>query len=238
MQIEIITIFPEMFNSFLNTSLIARAISKKIIKINIHDLRLFTTDNHRTVDGKPYGGGPGMVLRVDIVAKALNEVIINSNISRKKTKIILLTPQGKGFDQTLSRSLATNSRLIFICGHFEGFDERIRDLVDLEISIGDYILTGGEIPAMVLTDSIVRNIKGFLGKENSIEEESFSYKPDIVSQKSAILEYPQYTRPEKFKNKKVPEVLLSGNHLKIQNWRQENALIKTNKNRPDLLTLL
>ena len=240
MRIDIITIFPQMFESFLQTSLIARGIKKKIININLFDLRSVTTDNHKTVDGKPYGGGPGMILRVDIVDKALNKVLKQSKISRSKTKIILLTPQGKVFNQLMSYELSAMSRLIFICGHYEGFDERIRDLADIEVSIGDYILTGGELPAMVMVDSIARNIKGFLGKESSLSEESFSLK--ILNSKflirNSLLEYPQYTKPENYKGEKVPDILLTGNHQKISDWRMAQAVSKTRKMRPDLLNLM
>ena len=237
MLIDIITIFPQMFDSFLETSLIARGIKKKIISINIHNLRDVATDPHKSVDDRPYGGGPGMVLRVDIADKMIKKVLNQSKISRKKTKVILLTPQGKVFNQTISQELSAISRIIFVCGHYEGFDERIRDLVDLEISIGDYILTGGELPAMVMIDSIARNIKGFLGKESSISEESFSIniRNSSFLIRDSILEYPHYTRPIVYKGKKVPAVLSSGNHEEIQKWRLEQAVIKTKKNRPDLL---
>lgn len=230
MRFDVITIFPQIFDSFLTTSLIARGIKKNIIDINILDLRSATTDNHKTVDEKPYGGGPGMVLKVDIMDKMIKKVLKLGKISRSKTKIILLTPQGKVFNQSTSQKLSTASRLIFICGHYEGFDERIRNLVDEEISIGDYILTGGEIPAMVLIDSISRNLKGFLGKESSMLEESFSLKMNNL-----LLEYPHYTRPENYQGQKVPKVLLSGNHQEINNWRMKSALKKTRRRRPDLI---
>lgn len=233
MRIDIITIFPQMFDSFLQTSLIARGIIKNILDINIFDLRSVTTDNHKTVDGKPYGGGPGMVFRVDIIDKAIQKVREQTKIARSKTKIILLTPQGKVFNQAVSQQHAATSRLIFICGHYEGFDERIRGLVDEEVSIGDYVLTGGELPAMVMVDSIARNINGFLGKESSLAEESFSMKIE-----NSILEYPHYTKPENYKGSKVPEVLLSGNHQKIADWRAQQAIKKTQKNRPELLSII
>ena len=239
MRIDIITIFPQMFDSFLQTSLIARGIEKKVININIFDLRQVATDNHKTVDGKPYGGGPGMVLRVDIVDKAIQKVLKQTKIARKKTKIILLTPQGKVFNHPIGAELSMSERIIFICGHYEGFDERIRGFVDLEISIGDYVLTGGELPAMVIVDSIARNLKGFLGKESSLSEESFSLKIENSKLKivNSILEYPHFTKPEIYKGKIVPEVLLSGNHQKIFDWRMTQAVSKTKKNRPDLSTL-
>lgn len=236
MRIDVVTIFPEMFDSFLATSLIARGIKKKIININLFDLRSVATDRHKSVDGRPYGGGPGMVLRIDIIDRAIKKILSNSKISRNNTKFVLLTPQGVVFNQLMSNDLSTVDHLVFICGHYEGFDERIRELVDLEISLGDYILTGGELPAMVIIDSLARNIKGFLGKEISLNEESFSLKSKILNLKSGLLEYPQYTRPESFNHKKVPKILLSGNHEKIRIWRDETALDKTKKNRPDLLS--
>lgn len=214
---NIITIFPEMFQSFLNTSLIKRAIAKKFLKINLINLRDFTTDPHRSVDDSPFGGGFGMVFRVDIMFKALKK------LGDKKGKVILLTPQGKRFEQAMAKRLSKEKTITLICGHYEGFDERIRQhLVDEQISIGDYVLTGGEIPACVLIDSIGRLVKGVVGKEGSVKEESF----DIGGKK--LLEYPQYTRPEIFKpdNKtkwEVPKVLLSGNHQKIEEWRKKHT---------------
>lgn len=224
MKIDILTLFPKMFEGFLSESLLNRAQKKKLVKIKIWDLRKFTTDKHRTVDDSPYGGGPGMVMRVDIINRAIST--LKSKVKSKKLKIILLTPQGKKFDQKMALSLSKCSNLILICGHYEGYDERIRQLVDLEISIGDYILTGGEIPAQVVIDAVARLIPGVVGKEESLKEESFS---------QGLLEYPQYTRPEKYKNMKVPEVLLSGNHQKIAKWRKTQALKKTKNQRPDLL---
>lgn len=234
MRIDILTLFPQMFDSFLQTSLIARGIKKKIIAIKLFDLRSVATDKHKSVDGRPYGGGAGMVLRVDIVDKALKKVLRMSQTERKKTKIILLTPQGKVFNQTISAKLSSVERLVFICGHYEGFDERIRDLVDLELSLGDFVLTGGELPAMVIIDTIARNLNGFLGKESSLNEESFNYQLSIINYQ--LLEYPHYTRPEAYQGKKVPTVLLSGDHAKIKKWRLEQATKRTIKRRPDLIS--
>lgn len=221
MKIDIITIFPELFKSAFESSIIARAKKKKLVQINIHNLRQWTKDKHHTVDDKPFGGGPGMVMKVDIIDRAISD--LRSKIL--DSRIILLTPQGKTLNQPMAQKLAKQKHLILICGHYEGFDERIRQVVDEEISIGDYVLTGGEIPAMVIVDSVVRLIPGVVGKEASLIEESFT---------SGLLEYPQYTRPEAYKGKKVPSVLLSGNHAEIKKWREKEALKKTKKLRPDL----
>ena len=194
------------------------------MEIKIHDLREWAEDERGTVDDKPYGGGPGMILRVDIVERAITNIKLL--ISNKNQKVILLTPQGHKFNQGKARELAKLDHLILIAGHYEGFDERVRSLVDEEISIGDYVLTGGELPAMVVVDTVVRLIPGVLGKEESLAEESFT---------SGWLEYPQYTRPEEFKGMKVPEVLLSGNHAQIAEWRQEQAIKRTRERRPDLV---
>jgi len=202
-------------------SLIARAQKQKIAAITIHNLRDWSTDKHKTVDDKPFGGGPGMVLKVDVVDRALRDLPAGHKI--------LLTPQGKPFSQPLAKKLAQQKQLILICGHYEGFDERIRDLVDEEISIGDYVLTGGEIPAMVIVDTVVRLLPGVVGKEASLTEESFSQN---------LLEYPQYTRPEEYQGKKVPPVLLSGNHAEITKWRAEQSKKRTLSRRPDLIRLI
>lgn len=223
MKITILTLFPEMFKGFLAESIIGRAQKNKIVEIETVNLRDFGLGKHHSVDDTPYGGGAGMVLRVDVVVDALNTL-------KKKnpdSKIVLLTPQGKPFSQKRAADLAKNKgNLILVCGHYEGFDERIRDYIDLEISIGDYILTGGELAAAIVCDAIVRLIPGVLGKEESFESESFS---------EGLLEYPHYTHPEEFEGKKVPEVLKSGNHAEIEKWRKEKALEKTKRRRPDLL---
>ncbi len=217
MTIDIITLFPKLFESVFAESLIAKAQKQKIAEINIHNLRDWATDKYKTVDDKPFGGGPGMVMKVDVVDRALK------NFSGYK---ILLTPQGKKFNQDLAQKLSQKRNLALICGHYEGYDERIRSLVDEEISIGDYVLTGGEIPAMVIVDSVVRLLPGVVGKEESLKEESFS---------AGQLEYPQYTRPEEYKGKKVPPVLLSGNHAEIKKWRSEQSKTRTSSRRPDML---
>ncbi|MCG2691471.1 tRNA (guanosine(37)-N1)-methyltransferase TrmD, partial [Microgenomates group bacterium] len=207
------------FQEVLNYSIIGRAQKKNLVKIKIHNLREWATDKHKSVDDKPFGGGAGMVMKVEIIDRALQ--------SFKSGYKILLTPQGKTFNQQSAQKLAKFNHLILICGHYEGFDERISELVDEEISIGDYVLTGGEIPAMVMTDAIVRLLPGVIEAESLAEE---SFNPPAGG-----LECPQYTRPEEYKKMKVPAVLLSGNHEKIKQWRQEEAKKRTKERRPDLL---
>jgi tRNA (guanine37-N1)-methyltransferase len=222
MRIDIVTLFPKMFKGPFDESIIKRAQEKGLVQINIHNLRQWGLTERRTVDERPYGGGVGMVLMVEPIFKALQE------LKKPNTKVILLTPQGKTFNQKKAKELTKCDHLIFICGHYEGFDERIREyLSDEEISIGDFVLTGGELPAMIITDTIIRLIPGVLKKEEATEFESFSDEN--------LLEYPQYTRPEEFNGWKVPEVLLSGNHAEIGKWRKGKALEKTKKIRPDLI---
>jgi len=200
MKFNIITIFPKIFDSYFNESIIKRAIQKKLVKINIHNLRDFTKDKHKTVDDKPYGGGPGMVMMVEPIYRALKKIR-----KTKKTKTILFSAKGKKFDQKMAKSFSKLDNLIMICGRYEGVDQRVSKFVDQEVSIGDYVLTGGEIPAMIVTDAVARLIPGVLGKKESLEEIKGSY--------------PVYTRPEDFNNLKVPRVLLSGDHKKIKEWR-------------------
>ncbi len=220
---HILTLFPEIFGC-LSHSIIKRAEGKGLIKIKPYDLRKWGIGKRKQVDNKAYGGGAGMVLKVDIIYSALQS--LKEKVKSKKVKTILLTPQGKVFNQKIAKRLAKEKNIILICGHYEGFDERIRKLADEEISIGDYILTGGEFPAMVLVDAVSRLVPGVLGKEESVKEESFQ---------RGLLEYPQYTLPREYKGWQVPEILLSGNHKKIAEWRTEQALRKTKKRRPDLL---
>jgi len=229
MKIDILTLFPEMFISPFDYSIIKRAKDKGLVEIKIHNLRDWTTNERKTVDDRPFGGGAGMVMMIEPVFKAL------SDLKNKSTKVVLLTPQGKTFNQKSAVDLSTLSHLIFLCGHYEGIDERIRKhLIDQEISLGDFVLTGGELPAMVVTDSIVRLINGVLKKEEATLRESFS-EIEINHKKIKLLEYPQYTRPANFNGWKVPEILLSGDHKKITNWQNKEALAVTNKKRPDLL---
>jgi tRNA (guanine37-N1)-methyltransferase len=225
MKFVILTLFPEAFESYFNISLIKRGLAKKFIDIKIVNLRDYTTDPHKTVDDRPYGGGAGMVLRVDIIDKALRG--LKAKKGSKDKLIVLLTPQGKKFDQKLVTKLSKNKTIYLICGRYEGFDERVRTLVDMEISVGDFVLTGGEVPAMAVVDAVSRLVPGFLGKAESLNEESFT---------SGLLEYPQYTRPEVYKKMRVPKILLSGDHGKVKTWREQEAKKKTAKRRPDLLT--
>jgi tRNA (guanine37-N1)-methyltransferase len=214
-----------MFDSVLGESMLKRAQDKGAIKIKIHDLRDWTFDNHRSADDKPFGGGPGMVMKIEPVYLALDEL---GAIGKKKpAKVILMTPQGRKLDQKLVKKLSKEKSIILICGHYEGVDERIRELADEEISIGDYILTCGEIPALVLIDAVARLLPGVLGGEGSLDTESFE---------NGMLEYPQYTRPADFNGMKVPEILLGGDHKKIENWRKKEAITRTRQRRPDLLT--
>ena len=210
MRFDIITIFPHLFDSYLKESLIKKALDRGVIKIKTIDLRKFTKDRHKTVDDRPYGGGPGMILKIEPLVAAIR------GIKRtKKSKIILLTPSGKTFDQNVARKFSQFEQLIMICGRYEGFDERIKKFVDEEISIGDFVLAGGEIPAMVLIDTVARLVPGVVGKKESLSEETFS-PLDFV-------EYPQFTRPENFEGLKVPKVLLSGNHQVISAWRKKKS---------------
>jgi len=274
MHIDIITLFPKMFLGPFSQSLIARAQKKGLLSIKIHNLRKWAKDKHKTVDDTPYGGGEGMVLKVDVIERAISDIVQTSHEviseenqgpmnlqnhstpSKNKPYIILLSPQGKQFKQSKAKYLSKKKHLILIAGHYEGFDERIRKhLIDEEISIGDYVLTGGEIPAMVITDAIVRLIPGVVGKKESIKRESFakiqssssrsrnnencqlSYLPKAISKnkKVRLLDYPVYTKPQTYRGWKVPKVLLSGDHKKIEEWREKQALKNTRRKRPDLL---
>ncbi len=219
MKIDIVTIFPNMFNEVFNESIIKRAINDNKVEINIHDFRAFSNDPHGKVDDTPYGGGAGMVLTPQPIFSCIE------SIKTPDSKIILLTPDGTPLKQSISYDLSKEKHLILICGHYEGFDERIRTLADYEISIGDYVLSGGEIPAMVLVDSIVRLVPGVINEESHLED-SFN---------NNLLDYPTYTKPRVFKGMEVPEVLISGDHKKIEEWRKEQALKRTQERRPDLL---
>lgn len=219
MKFDVLTLFPEMFET-LNQSILGKAQEKNLIDINLINIRDFSKDKHKKVDDTPYGGGAGMVMRADIVYDAYQSV------KTPKTKLIYLTPQGKTLNQKKVEELSKEEHLVLLCGHYEGIDQRVIDkIVDEEISIGDYVLTGGEIPAMVLIDSVSRYIEGVI-KNDSTKEESFS---------QGLLEYPQYTRPEIFQGEKVPEILLSGHHQKIDKWRKEQAIKITLEKRPDLI---
>lgn len=221
LRIDIVTLFPEIFFGPLNSSIVGRAREKKLVEINAINLRDFTHDRHQTVDDVPYGGGPGMLMKADVLSEAV------LSLRKPDTMVILTGPRGKKFDQKMARELAAKSHLVILCGHYEGVDERVRQLlVDREVSIGDYILTSGNLAAMVMTDAVVRLLPGALGDDASGEDESFE---------SGLLEYPQYTRPPEFNGLKVPDVLLSGDHEKIAKWRRAEAMRITLAERPDLI---
>ncbi|MBE6139820.1 MAG: tRNA (guanosine(37)-N1)-methyltransferase TrmD [Firmicutes bacterium] len=219
MKIDILTLFPSMFDGFISESIIKRAIEKKLVEINIHNIRDYSTDPHKKVDDYGFGGGKGMVLMPQPIFDAVE------CLRKENTKVILMTPQGIKYNQEEAYKLTHENHLIIICGHYEGFDERIRKIVDLEISIGDFVLTGGEIPAMAISDSIIRLLEGV------IEEESHMFD----SFNNNLLDYPVYTHPSDFRGMKVPEVLLSGHHANINKWREEQQLKRTKERRPDLL---
>jgi len=222
MKIDIITLFPDIFFGPLGESIIGRAREQKLVEINTVDLRRFSHDARGTVDDKPYGGGPGMLMKVEPVFEAVE------SLKTEDSLVILTSPQGKRFRQADARELAGMKHIIFVCGHYEGIDERIRtNIIDREYSIGDYVLTSGNLPAMVMVDATVRLLPGVLGSDESSVDESFA---------NGLLEYPQYTRPPEFRGMKVPEILLSGNHGQIASWRKAQSLERTKLRRPDLLS--
>jgi tRNA (guanine37-N1)-methyltransferase len=221
MKIDVLSLFPAMFTGPLDESIIQRARTNGALELAVHNLRDYTHDRHKTVDDRPFGGGPGMLLKPEPVFEAVE------SLAREETRVILLSPAGRKFSQAVARELARHPHLLLICGSYEGFDERIRgQLAQDELSIGDYVLTNGALPAMVIIDAVTRLLPGVLGDDESSVEESFSHE---------LLEYPQYTRPAEFRGMKVPEVLLSGNHAEIAKWRAEQARLRTTERRPDLL---
>jgi tRNA (guanine37-N1)-methyltransferase len=224
MHISVITIFPEIFTAYLDESIMKRARDKGLIRMDVHNLRDFSVDKHRTVDDYPYGGGPGMVMKPEPLSKAIEHIKSDG----AETLTIMLTPQGRLFNQQAAEELSREKRrLLFICGRYEGIDDRVRQLhADEEYSIGDYVLTGGELPALVIIDAAVRLVPGVVGDEESLREESFTW---------GILDYPHYTRPPEWRGLKVPEVLLSGDHGRVAKWRRREALKRTLMRRPDLL---
>ncbi|MFW0760079.1 tRNA (guanosine(37)-N1)-methyltransferase TrmD [Staphylococcus cohnii] len=222
MKIDYLTLFPQMFDGVLNQSILKRAQDKEMLQVNTVDFRSFAENKHNQVDDYPFGGGQGMVLKPEPIFNAMKYIEKTEN-----TRVILMCPQGRPFNQEIAQELSHSEHLVFICGHYEGYDERIRQhLVTDEISMGDYVLTGGELPAMVMTDAIVRLIPGVLGNQQSHEDDSFQ---------DGLLEFPQYTRPRSYQDMNVPDVLLSGNHAHIDQWRHEQKLIRTWEKRPDLL---
>ena len=222
MKFDVLTLFPNMFYSPLQESILGKAVEKGLIQIQTVNIRNFTLDKHQVVDDAPYGGGQGMVMKVEPIARAIESV----KSQNRSAWTIYLTPQGKPLDQDLARRLSTRPHLVLLCGRYEGVDERAKEFIDEEISIGDYVLTGGELAAMVLIDAVSRFIPGVLGSDRSAEEDSFF---------NSLLEYPQYTRPVDFRGRRVPEVLLSGNHSAISLWRRQEAIKRTSSRRPDLL---
>jgi tRNA (guanine37-N1)-methyltransferase len=220
MRFDVLTLFPEMFQGPLNESLLKKAQDKGRLSINLVNFRDFTGDKHKTADDSPYGGGVGMVMKVDVVAKAV------ARVRGQGSRVILLCPTGRTLTQEKVRELAQVEHLVLLCGHYEGVDERVRGLADEEISIGDYVLTGGELPAMVLIDAVARNIPGVVKEEESVRRDSYY---------DGLLDHPSYTKPEEFEDKKVPEVLLSGHHAEIDRWRRAEALRLTFQKRPALL---
>lgn len=226
LQFDILTIFPGMFDCYFSESIISRAQKKQLIKIKIHNLRNWTTDKHQTVDDRPYGGGPGMILKVEPIYRALKSIIPEhpkfklkkTKIRNQKSKIVMLDPTGKQFNQRMAEKYSKLKRIVLICGRYEGFDARVAKFVDEKISIGNYILTGGELPAMVIVDACARLVPGVIGKKEALLEETFV--------KNGYVEYPQYTRPENFRGMKVPKILLSGDPKKIAEWRQKHAKFK------------
>lgn len=221
MKIAVLTLFPGMFAGPLDESIVKRAREAGLLQLTLHNLRDYAHDRHRTVDDRPFGGGPGMLLKPEPLFEAVEK------LARETTRVILLSPSGRTFNQAIARELAQLDDLLLISGHYEGFDERVREqLADDELSIGDYVLTNGALPAMVIVDAVTRLLPGALGDDASSHEESFSH---------GLLEYPQYTRPADFRGMKVPEVLLSGNHAEIAKWRAEQASARTKERRPDLM---
>jgi len=227
MRIDILTLFPQMFQGPFNESIFRRAVDRGLVRVNIHNMREYTHDRHHTVDDYSYGGGTGMVMKVEPLFEAVESIKSRAYPEDRDVPVILLTPQGRLFSQKIARELSQQEYLLLICGRYEGVDDRIKEhLVTDEISIGDYVLSGGELPAMVVTDAVVRMIPGVLGSMESVLEDSHA---------TGLLEYPQYTRPEVYRGWSVPEVLLSGNHARIANWRREQSIMRTLERRPDLL---
>jgi tRNA (guanine37-N1)-methyltransferase len=224
MRVDVITLFPELFVSFLDTSFVGRAIERDILQVRFRSPREFGLGKHQSVDDTPYGGGSGMVMRVDVMVAAMESMDMEPRARR-----VLLTPQGKRFDQTIAARLANEQALMLICGRYEGFDERIRNYVDEELSLGDFVMTGGEVAAMAVIEATVRLLPGVLGNEESTHEES--HAPAT----GGMLEYPQYTRPVEFRGERVPEILQSGHHAQIDKWRKDQSLERTQERRPDLI---
>lgn len=227
LRIDFVTIFPRMFDAFLAEGVIARGIKQKLIDVRVWDLRDFTSDRHRSTDDEAYGGGPGMVMLAEPVLKCVERIRAEGRESTLDPLLLITSPQGRTFTQQMAKDLASREWLVILCGRYEGFDERVHEaLQPEEVSIGDFVVSGGELPAMLMADAVGRMIEGVVGNTGSVQEDSFF---------NGLLDYPHYTRPEELRGMRVPEVLLSGHHEKIRKWRKEQSLRKTRKNRPDLL---
>ena len=226
MRIDVFTLLPEVFPQYLDSSILLRARTRGLLKVEVHNIRDFTHDKHHTTDDIPYGGGGGMVMKPEPVYEAVETVLALSEGETPPCPIILLTPQGRPFKQADARALSTKDRMAVICGRYEGFDERIRTLATHELSIGDFVLTGGELPALILIDAVTRLLPGALGDPEGAQDDSHA---------DGLLEYPHYTRPARFRGQSVPDVLLSGDHAQIAKWRRRQSLLRTSERRPDLL---
>lgn len=224
MQIEVITVLPEVFPAYLGASILGRAAESGLLSVRVHNLRDYTSDKHHVTDDYPFGGGAGMVMKIEPMARALQAIAPRGEVHR-----VLLTPQGRPFSQPIAKELSQKKALCFLCGRYEGFDERVRTMMDDEISLGDFVLTGGELAALVVIDAVARFLPGVLGNEESAPQDSHS---------QGLLEYPHYTRPRDFEGQKVPEVLLSGNHAIIEKWRRQESLYRTKERRPELFEKL
>jgi tRNA (guanine37-N1)-methyltransferase len=243
MKFEIVTIFPDFFRGPLDYGIVRRAREARLIEISMHDLRAFTSDKHKTVDDRPFGGGEGMVLKPEPIFACVESLGIAPREQRTRETVILLSPQGRMFNQALAQELAQMDRIVLLCGRYEGVDERVAEmLADREVSVGDYVLSGGELGAAVIMDTVTRLLPGALGNEASAQQESFSAVekagvagPDSTCSSGGLLDYPHYTRPAEFRGMPVPDVLVGGNHEQIRKWRRRKALEKTLRNRPDLL---
>jgi tRNA (guanine37-N1)-methyltransferase len=233
LRIDILTLFPDYFTTPLDSSLLGKAQKNNLLKIVVHDIRKFGVGKHRQVDDRPYGGGPGMVLRPDVLKKSLDDALLGRNPT--SVRKILLDPAGKQFNQDMAEHFSKEGSLLLICGHYEGVDERFKEYVDTEVSVGDFILSGGEPAALTLVDAVSRLVPGVLGSPDSVVSESFVQKSTNEASGLKLLDYPVYTKPEMFGKTKVPQVLVSGNHQEIKKWRYDQSLKKTRQRRPDLL---